>query len=90
MGNKKECSCSYWNQAQQECLYHGLGCIHDEDTRLEVTEEWIKEKARELCEQNYVNNEARDFIRSLVDEIQGSKDKKESQQYVDDAQRRRW
>jgi len=39
----------------------------------EVTEEWIEEKARELCEQNYVNDEAKDFIRSLIKEIQGIK-----------------
>ena len=38
-----------------------------------VTEEWIEEKAKELCEQNYVNDEAKDFIRSLVGEIHGRK-----------------
>ena len=32
------------------------------------SEKWIGEKARELCEQNYVNDEAKDFIRNLFKE----------------------
>lgn len=57
-----------------------------------VTEEWIKEKARVvyICCRTKTLVDTRDFIRSLVEEIQGRKDEKESQQYVDDVQRRRW
>jgi len=35
MGKKKECSCGFWNQAQQECLHSG--CIHDEKKKPIVT-----------------------------------------------------
>ena len=40
------------------------------ESKGKVDEEWIEEKARELCEQNYVNDEAKDFIRSLVKELE--------------------
>jgi len=39
------------------------------EANIEELEEWIEEKAKELCEQNYVNDEAKDFIRSLVNEL---------------------
>lgn len=42
MSNKKECTCGYWNQAQQECLYSGYGCAYDNLGKPEVTEKFIK------------------------------------------------
>ena len=42
MGMKKACSCGYWNEAQQECLYNGSGCIRNEEKKLEVTEEFVE------------------------------------------------
>ena len=74
MGNKKGCSCGYWNQVQQECLYSGYGCIHDnKDMRLEVTEDWIEDKALEVFvflnilkpSKNDIHN-VKTFIRSFV------------------------
>lgn len=47
MGNKKECSCGYWSQVQQECLYNRYGCIRDEE-KLRVTEGFIKKWAKAL------------------------------------------
>ena len=74
MGKKKECSCGYWNQAQQECLYNGLGCAKDEQKKPQVTEEWIEEQAEVMYRyvlSGQLHNEAKrkDFIRSLVGEI---------------------
>ena len=33
MGMKKACSCGYWNEAQQECLYAGSACIRDDERK---------------------------------------------------------
>lgn len=33
-----------------------------------MNDKYVEEKARELCEQNYVNKEAEDFIRTIVEE----------------------
>ena len=30
MGIKKSCSCGFWNQDQQECLYNGHDCFYKE------------------------------------------------------------
>jgi len=43
MGMKKVCSCGYWNEAQQECLYNGIGCIRDEEKKKPtVTQEFVE------------------------------------------------
>ena len=60
MGMKKACSCGYWNEAQQECLYAGSACIRDDERKKsEVMEEWIGESHGKLmkflqqaCRQN--------------------------------------
>lgn len=48
MGMKKACGCGYWNQAQQECLYSGFGCIHDEEKKLGIDEEELLGKLDEF------------------------------------------
>lgn len=48
MGNKKICECGYWNQEQQECLYHGYGCIWDKQEPSEAEVEEFVEKYRVL------------------------------------------
>ena len=73
MGNKKSCSCGFWNEAQQECLYSGYGCAKDEQNKVKVPEEFIKDKITELFvifnilkpSSNDVSN-ADTFVRSLI------------------------
>lgn len=48
MGMKKACSCGYWNEAQQECLYNGSGCIRDDERKLGVAEKKLLEKLEEF------------------------------------------
>ena len=58
-----------------------------------VTEEWVDKKTDELfyhTDELFKWEQLRDFIRSLVDEIQGGKDEGDQQKYVDDVQQRRW
>ena len=33
MGMKKSCTCGYWSEAQQECLYSGSACICDDERK---------------------------------------------------------
>lgn len=70
MGNKKGCSCGFWNGAQQECLYSGYGCFH-EKKKLEVTKEWIDKKKIKMIEVVLTGGNIRAFLRSLYKEIQG-------------------
>ena len=75
MGMKKACSCGYWNEEQQECLYNGSGCIRD-DEKVVVTEKWKEEKAVELfnwwsAPRPRTLVECLSFIRSFVKEILG-------------------
>lgn len=70
MGNKKTCSCGYWNKDQEECLYTGYGCAKDSP---QMTKEEIQDKVLELFvilnilkpSQNDVDNAAT-FVRSLI------------------------
>lgn len=76
MGMKKACSCGYWNEAQQECLYNGSGCIHDDErrrveTEKQFTKEWIEKKANKIIEIVLTGKNTRDFICALLKEIQG-------------------
>ena len=82
MGNKKVCSCGYWNEAQQECLYAGSACIRDEEKRLKVTDERVGEKAEELdslIDHRFIMaldldgrlEILKEFIYSFIKEIQG-------------------
>ena len=72
MGMKKACSCGYWNEAQQECLYAGSACIRDDERKkLKVTQEWIEKKANKVIEIVLTGKNVKDFIRSFVKEIQG-------------------
>ena len=57
-----------WYDSKQERAYRQIVALI---RKPEITEEWIEEKAKELCEQNYVDDEAKDFIRSLIEEIRG-------------------
>lgn len=67
--------------------------IISDHAQSQVTEGWIEEKAVEIYNYLYYKtfnlDQVRGFIRLLVDEIQGGRDEKEGQQYVDDTQRRR-
>jgi len=72
MGMKKACSCGYWNEAQQECLYAGSACVRDDERKkLKVTQDWIEKKANKAIEVVLTGKNVRDFIRSFVKEIQG-------------------
>lgn len=72
MGMKKSCTCGYWNEAQQECLYSGNACIRDDERKkLEVTREWIEKKANKVIEIVLTGKNVKDFIRSFIKEIQG-------------------
>ena len=72
MGMKKACSCGYWNEAQQECLYAGSACIRDDERkRLKVTQDWIEKKANKAIEIVLTGKNVKDFIRLIVKEIQG-------------------
>jgi len=72
MGMKKACSCGYWNEAQQECLYAGSACIRDDERKkLKVTQDWIEKKANKAIEIVLTGKNVKDFIRSFVKEIQG-------------------
>ena len=52
MGIKKSCSCGFWNQDQQECLYNGHDCFYKEipAKKATVDYDWIKLKAWWLIE----------------------------------------
>jgi len=80
MGNKKECSCGYWNKEQEECLYNGLGCAKDER---KLNKGWIEKKIENLAtlfcrfieigrendkvSDDYINTKAKEVVRSLID-----------------------
>ena len=70
MGNKKECSCGYWNKDQEECLYSGNGCAKDRQGRLEITREWIEKKANKAIEVVLTGGNVKDFIRSFIKELE--------------------
>lgn len=42
MGNKKPCSCGFWNEVQQECLYRFPGCVQDEKKEPESDKRWVR------------------------------------------------
>ena len=44
MGKKKACSCGYWNEAQQECLYAGSACIRDDERKKPIAPKGFVEK----------------------------------------------
>lgn len=82
MGNKKECSCGYWNKEQEECLYSGYGCAKDEQGK--PNKDWIKKKIENLAtlfcrfieigrendkvSDDYIITKAKEVVRSLVEE----------------------
>lgn len=69
MANKKTCRCGFWNQVQQECLYHGYGCVYDKPLKTEKEVRYIQDvplRFFELCLKHAKTKKDKEELKNMI------------------------